>query len=45
MLFRELDRLRPQLANVAQAVLDGWDQDEEGFSEDFGYGGADLANP
>ena len=25
---------------AAQEVLDGWEQDEEGFDEDFGTGGA-----
>lgn len=39
-LFERLDKLRPEIARAAQEVLDGWEQDEDGYSEDFGGGGA-----
>lgn len=39
-LFRQLDQLRPELAAAAQGVLDQWEQDEEGWDEEFGAGGA-----
>jgi hypothetical protein len=32
--------LRPKLAEAAQAVVDGWEQDSEGFDEELGTGGA-----
>lgn len=32
--------LRERLAQAAQAVVDAWEQDEDGFDEEFGTGGA-----
>ncbi len=39
-LGEQLNRLRPEIANAAQRVIDEWDQNEEGFDEVFGSGGA-----
>lgn len=38
-LIQQLNALRPLLAQAAQAVVDEWVQDEEGFDEDLGAGG------
>jgi len=38
-LLDDLERLRPELARAAQAVVDGWEQDEDGVDEDYGAGG------
>ena len=37
---RVLNRLRPKLVAAAQAVLDAWEPDEEGYDEVYGSGGA-----
>lgn len=34
-----LDALKPRFAAAAQAVYDEWEQDEEGYSEEYGGGG------
>jgi len=39
-LLQLLQALRPALAAAAQAVLDEWQPDEEGFDEELGAGGA-----
>lgn len=40
MNFRTaLSALRPALAAAAQAVIDGWEQDDEGIDEELGEGG------
>lgn len=39
-LKRKLLALRPQMASAAQAVLDDWTQDEDGYDEELGGGGA-----
>jgi len=36
---RELEELKPLLAEAAQKVYDEWNQDEEGMDEEFGGGG------
>lgn len=38
-LKKQLWPLRAQLAQAAQAVVDEWDQDEEGYDEECGTGG------
>jgi len=38
-LLQQLEQLRPELAAAAQAVIDDWIQDEEGFDPDLGAGG------
>lgn len=38
-LLDDLERLRPELAAAAQAVVDEWQPDEEGVDEDYGGGG------
>lgn len=38
-LATDLERLRPQLAQAAQKVVDAWEQDEEGMDEVYGGGG------
>lgn len=38
-LKQQLLALRPKLAEVAQSVVDSWQQDEDGWDEDFGSGG------
>lgn len=35
----QLNQLRPQMAQAAQEVYNAWEQDEEGFDEEFGGGG------
>lgn len=35
----DLEKLRADFARVAQEVYDGWEQDEDGHDEQFGYGG------
>jgi len=35
-----LEDLRPALAEAAQAVVDEWEQDDDGVDEEFGSGGA-----
>lgn len=39
-LREALEALRPRIAEAAQEVLDGWEQDEDGYDESFGWGGA-----
>jgi hypothetical protein len=39
-LQQALAKLRPQLAAAAQAVVDEWEQDEDGVDEEWGMGGA-----
>jgi hypothetical protein len=39
-LEKKLEALRSELAQAAQAVVDEWTQDEEGFDEELGVGGA-----
>lgn len=39
-LLSRLKALRPEMAAAAQGVLDSWEQDDEGFDEDLGHGGA-----
>lgn len=36
---KDVARLRPQIAAVAQQVYDAWEQDEEGMDEELGEGG------
>ena len=38
-LLKRIYAIRSQLAGVAQGVYDEWDQDDDGFSEEHGYGG------
>jgi len=38
-LEQQLEALREQLAAAAQAVVDDWQQDEEGYDEEYGEGG------
>lgn len=38
-LKKKLEALRSELAQAAQAVLDDWEQDEEGLHEELGAGG------
>jgi hypothetical protein len=38
-LKSRLESLRPRLASVAQAVINEWEQDEDGIDEKFGAGG------
>jgi hypothetical protein len=38
-LEKKLEALRSQLAQAAQAVVDEWEQDEEGMDEELGGGG------
>lgn len=38
-LLKRIYDIRSQLAGVAQGVYDEWEQDEDGFSEEHGYGG------
>ena len=38
-LKARLTDLLPALARVSQEVYDGWEQDEDGHCEEFGYGG------
>jgi len=35
----DLEKLKADFARVAQEVYDGWEQDEDGHDEQFGYGG------
>lgn len=39
-LKNRIEALRPELAAAAQKVLDEWVQDEDGWDEDLGAGGA-----
>lgn len=39
-LESHLKKLRPNLAEAAQTVIDGWVQDDEGYDDIFGSGGA-----
>jgi hypothetical protein len=39
-LKRKLLALRPQMAAAAQTVIDDWTQDEDGWDEELGGGGA-----
>ncbi len=39
-LRSRLEDLRPALAAAAQGVIDLWEQDDEGYDEEFGSGGA-----
>lgn len=39
-LRRRIEALRPELAAAAQKVLDEWVQDEDGWDEELGSGGA-----
>jgi hypothetical protein len=39
-LKHQLLSLRGEMAAAAQTVLDAWEQDEEGYDEEFGSGGA-----
>ncbi len=39
-LKESLEALRSEIAKAAQEVLDSWHQDEEGYDEQFGGGGA-----
>ena len=39
-LKTDIEVLRPQLSAAVQQVVDEWAQDDEGFDEEFGYGGA-----
>jgi len=39
-LRTRLEALRPALVTAAQAVVDEWQQDDEGIDEEFGEGGA-----
>lgn len=45
-LFNDLLGLRPKLANSAQQLYNEWDQDEDGYDEQFGSGGIcdEIAN-
>ncbi len=38
-LRQQLERLRPEMVRAAQAVLDEWEQDENGEDEELGAGG------
>jgi hypothetical protein len=38
-LLSFIESIKPQLALAAEEVYDDWDQDEEGYSEDYGSGG------
>ena len=38
-LGQQLKALRPAFAKAAQEVVDGWEQDAEGFCEEYGAGG------
>lgn len=38
-LRKALESLRPRLAEAAQAVIDAWEQDAEGWDEEYGEGG------
>lgn len=38
-LKQELLLLRPQMAQAAQEVYDGWEQDDQGVDEELGSGG------
>jgi len=38
-LKQQLRQLRPKFAAAAQAIYDSWEQDEDGFDEEFGGGG------
>jgi hypothetical protein len=40
MLNQFLNNLRPKFASAAQVILDEWIQDENGYDELYGYGGA-----
>lgn len=40
MSRKALMELRPKLAEAAQAVIDAWEQDLNGFDEELGTGGA-----
>lgn len=37
--YEQLAALRPKMAAEAQKIYDEWEQDEEGFDEEFGAGG------
>ena len=39
-LKQQILEVRPKLAQAAQAVIDAWEQDEDGYDEEFGTGGA-----
>lgn len=39
-LLKALEAIKPQMAEAAQKVLDRWEQDEEGYDEELGGGGA-----
>ena len=39
-LLKKLEALRSELAQAAQSVVDEWVQDDEGYDEEFGSGGA-----
>ena len=39
-LKTDIELLRPQLSAAVQEIVDEWAQDDEGFDEEFGYGGA-----
>lgn len=39
-LQRQIEALRPKFAAAANKILDAWQQDDEGWDEDFGEGGA-----
>lgn len=38
-LYLHIYDLLPLIVESAQHTVDGWEQDDEGFSEEFGYGG------
>lgn len=38
-LYRKLLSIRSDISDEAQKVVDSWEQDEEGYDQDFGYGG------
>lgn len=37
--IKKIEQLRPQLAKAAQEVYDTWEQNDDGFDEELGYGG------